>query len=41
MFRFISHLNEAGYLKEREITFPHKQSAFVKLRRENFETPEL
>jgi hypothetical protein len=39
--RFISTLNEAGYLKEGEITFPHKQSAFVKLRRENFEAPEL
>ncbi|KUJ15169.1 siderophore biosynthesis protein-like protein [Mollisia scopiformis] len=39
--RFISHLNEAGFLKEGEITFPHKQSAFVKLRRENFETPSL
>lgn len=39
--RFISHLNEAGFLKEREITFPHKQSAFVKLRRENFEAPSL
>ncbi|KAF4634632.1 hypothetical protein G7Y89_g3485 [Cudoniella acicularis] len=23
--RFISHLGEAGFLKEREITFPHKQ----------------
>lgn len=39
--RFISHLNEAGFLKEKEITFPHKQSAFVKLRRENFEAPSL
>lgn len=39
--RFISHLNEAGFLKEREITFPHKQSALVKLRRENFEAPSL
>lgn len=39
--RFISHLQDAGFLKEREITFPHKQSAFVKLRRENFEAPIL
>jgi hypothetical protein len=39
--RFISHLQDAGYLKEREITFPHKQSAFMKLRRENFEAPTL
>lgn len=39
--RFIETLGEAGYLKEREIMFPHKQSAFVKLRRENFEAPHL
>jgi len=39
--RFISHLNEAGFRKEGEVTFPHKQSAFVKLRRENFEAPLL
>ncbi|KAH6673119.1 siderophore biosynthesis protein-like protein [Halenospora varia] len=37
--RFIAHLHDTGFLKEREITFPHKQSAFVKLRRENFEAP--
>jgi len=39
--RFISTLNEVCYLKEGEVTFPHKQSAFVKLKRENFEAPEL
>lgn len=39
--RFITTLNEAGFLKEGEINFPHKRSAFVKLRRENFESPEL
>ncbi|KAL2070014.1 hypothetical protein VTL71DRAFT_14694 [Oculimacula yallundae] len=39
--RFISHLNESGFLKEGEVTFPHKQSAFVKLRRENFEAPAI
>ncbi|KAH7346896.1 siderophore biosynthesis protein-like protein [Rhexocercosporidium sp. MPI-PUGE-AT-0058] len=39
--RFISHLNESGFLKEAEVTFPHKQSAFVKLRRENFESPAI
>lgn len=39
--RFISTLNDAGFLKEAEVTFPHKQSAFVKLRRENFEAPAL
>lgn len=39
--RFISHLQSVGYMKEKEITFPHKQSAFMKLRRENFEAPAL
>ncbi|CAD6442175.1 190dbec4-574c-4109-816a-0e889b9427cd [Sclerotinia trifoliorum] len=39
--RFISHLKEAGFVKEREITFPHKQAAFMKLRRECFEAPAL
>ncbi|XMA17003.1 hypothetical protein WAI453_009794 [Rhynchosporium graminicola] len=39
--RFISHLNESGFLKEGEVSFPHKQSAFVKLRRENFEAPAI
>lgn len=39
--RFISTLNEAGFLTEGEVTFPHKQSAFVKLRRDNFEGPVL
>ncbi|ESZ98125.1 hypothetical protein SBOR_1504 [Sclerotinia borealis F-4128] len=39
--RFISHLQEAGFVKEREITFPHKQSAFMKLRRECFEAPTV
>jgi N5-hydroxyornithine acetyltransferase len=39
--RFISTLNETGFLKEGEIAFPHKQSAFMKLRRDYFESPEL
>lgn len=39
--RFISTLNEAGFLTEGEVAFPHKQSAFVKLRRDNFEAPAL
>jgi RimJ/RimL family protein N-acetyltransferase len=39
--RFISYLAEAGYVKEGEITFSHKQSAFMKLKRENFEAPML
>jgi hypothetical protein len=39
--RFISTLNVAGFLKEGEVTFPHKQSAVLRLSRENFEAPAL
>ncbi|CAG8958280.1 hypothetical protein HYFRA_00000635 [Hymenoscyphus fraxineus] len=39
--RFISHLQSNGFFKEKEITFSHKQSAYMKLRRENFEAPAL
>jgi hypothetical protein len=39
--RFIATLNEARFLSQGEISFPHKQSAFVKLARDNFEAPEL
>lgn len=41
IYRFISHLQEAGFVKEKEVSFPHKQSAFMKLRRECFEAPAL
>lgn len=39
--KFISHLQDSGFLKEREVTFPHKQSALMKLRRDNFEAPVI
>jgi hypothetical protein len=39
--RFIQHLEYAGFTKEKEITFPHKQAWFGRLRRESWEGPAL
>ncbi|KAL2260852.1 hypothetical protein VTK26DRAFT_5034 [Humicola hyalothermophila] len=39
--RFIQHLECAGFTKEKEIAFPHKQAWFGRLRRENWEGPAL
>ncbi|POS69677.1 aerobactin siderophore biosynthesis protein iucB [Diaporthe helianthi] len=38
---FIQHLQAGGFIKEKEVTFPHKQSWFGQLRRENWEGPTL
>ncbi len=39
--RFIQHLEYAGFTKEKEIAFPHKQAWFGRLRRESWEGPAL
>jgi len=39
--RFIHHLEYAGFTKEKEITFPHKQAWFGRLRRESWDGPAL
>ncbi|POS83578.1 hypothetical protein EPUL_004276 [Erysiphe pulchra] len=39
--KFISYLQETGFLKEGEVTLPHKQSALMRLRRDQFEAPIL
>ncbi|KUI58299.1 hypothetical protein VP1G_05599 [Cytospora mali] len=39
--RFIQHLQAGGFVKEKEITFPHKQSWFGRLRRENWDGPRI
>lgn len=39
--RFIQHLQHGGFVGEKEISFPHKQSWFGRLRRENWEGPSL
>lgn len=39
--RFISYLQDVGFYKEREIAFPHKQAALMKLVREAWDAPAL
>lgn len=39
--RFINYLQDVGFYKEREIAFPHKQAALMKIRREGWEAPVL
>jgi hypothetical protein len=40
-YRFIQRLQESGFQKEMELSLPHKQAWFGRLRRENFEGPAL
>ncbi|EQL27880.1 hypothetical protein BDFG_09318 [Blastomyces dermatitidis ATCC 26199] len=37
----ISYLQAIGFSKDGEVTFPHKQSALMRIRRENWEAPLL
>ncbi|KAL8343578.1 hypothetical protein RB598_004771 [Gaeumannomyces tritici] len=39
--RFIQHLQAGGFVKEMELSLPHKQAWFGRLRRENWEGPAL
>lgn len=39
--RFINYMIDVGFYKEREISFPHKQAALMKIRREGWEAPVL
>jgi hypothetical protein len=39
--RFIDYLKEAGFYKEREISFSFKQAALMKIHREAWEAPAL
>lgn len=39
--RIIGYLQQAGFYKEGEVTFPHKQSAVMKIKREYWEAPFL
>ena len=41
MERFIGYLGEAGFSKEKEVSFPHKQSALMKMLREAWTAPAL
>lgn len=37
--RFINYLHQAGFYKEKEFSFPHKQAALMKLKREAWQGP--
>ncbi|KAI5306998.1 hypothetical protein KEM56_005748 [Ascosphaera pollenicola] len=39
--KFIEYLEKAGFHKEGEVTFPHKQSALMRIKREFWEAPAL
>ncbi|KAL2813201.1 acyl-CoA N-acyltransferase [Aspergillus cavernicola] len=39
--KIINYLQEAGFYKDGEVTFPHKQSALMKIRRDAWESPSL
>ncbi|QSS66051.1 siderophore biosynthesis protein [Histoplasma capsulatum] len=39
--KIISYLHAVGFSKDGEVTFPHKQSALMRIRRENWEAPLL
>ena len=39
--RLKHYCEEVGFYKEGEITFPHKQSNLLKIKRENWEGPAL
>ncbi|EEH02575.1 conserved hypothetical protein [Histoplasma capsulatum G186AR] len=39
--KIISYLQAVGFSKDGEVTFPHKQSALMRIRRENWEAPLL
>lgn len=39
--RFLHHLQSAGFSRERQIAFPHKQSWLIRMRREDWEGPAL
>ena len=39
--RFIGYLEDVGFFKEREISFPHKQAALMKIVRDGWTAPVL
>ena len=40
-FRFIGYLEDVGFFKEKEISFPHKQAALMKIVRDGWTAPVL
>ena len=40
-YRMIAYLQAVGFAKEKEIAFPHKQAALMKVGREGWQAPEI
>lgn len=40
-FRLKSYCEQVGFWKEKEVSFPHKQSNLMKIRRDSWEHPAL
>ena len=41
VFRLLHYAQDVGFYKAGEVTFPHKQSNLLKIRRETWEAPAL
>ena len=41
MIRLLKYAQDVGFYKQREVTFPHKQSNLLKINRESWEGPAL
>jgi hypothetical protein len=39
--RLINHLLDAGFVRRKEVVFPHKTSAYMRFEREAFDGPAL
>lgn len=41
MHRLLKYCQEVGFYKEKEVTFSHKQSNLLKIKRDSWEAPAL
>jgi hypothetical protein len=41
VYRLKSYCEQVGFWKEKEVSFPHKQSNLMKIRRDSWEQPAL
>jgi hypothetical protein len=37
----VNYLQDVGFFKEKEVSFPHKQAALMKIVRDGWHAPEL
>jgi len=41
LYRLLQYCRDVGFYKEGEVSFPHKQSNLLKIRRKDWEAPAL